>query len=389
MVDLEFCNRHSDSKRVWFRGATVLTAWLLLSGCQTEGVYEEVSENSGFVRADEAIGESVFVSKETASPARYADSETVERFSEEVRATYQFGPGDEFAFLVAHRPEISRETNVIAPDGLVALPRAGVVRLAGLTLPEATRLLEEKLSPYYTDPKVTLSLTRIHNNRVFVLGRVANPGAVNFTGSGTLLEALSLAGGLPADTQKSFLSRCMIVRGSDTVIWIDLRDLLENGNMTLNARLKNGDFIFIPQSEDQIAYVLGQVRSPGVLVLRSQMTLMDAIMNAGGPTLGADSSKILLVRMIEGKGYIAEIDFREMFRKGDLRENYVLRAGDIVYVGETPLQSVNNVITQLLPSMGVIDFSFNSLESLGVMQEIREGLWGQQGTVGRGSSNVE
>ena len=74
----------------------------------------------------------------------------------------------------------------------------------------------------------------------------------------------------------------MIVRGKDTVIWIDLRDLLENGNMMLNARLKNGDFIFIPQSQDQIAYVLGQVRSPGVLVLRSQMTILDAVMSAGG-----------------------------------------------------------------------------------------------------------
>lgn len=372
-----------------FLGWTGLALSLGLYGCQTGGVYEEGTPGEGFVRADDLIGESVFVSKEEASPERYADTETVDTFSKEVDATYRFGPGDEFAFLVAHRPDISRETNVIAPDGLVALPRAGVVRLAGLTLPEATEMLEEKLSPFYVDPEVTLSLTRIHNNRVFVLGRVANPGAVNFTGAGTLLEALSLAGGLPADTQKSFLSRCMIVRGSETVIWIDLRDLLENGNMTLNARLRNGDFIFIPQSEDQIAYILGQVRSPGVMVLRSQMTLLDAVMSAGGPTLGANTSKVFLVRMIDGRGYIAEIDFREMFQKGDLRENYVLRAGDIVYVGETRLQSLNNVITQLLPSMGVIDFSFNSLESLGVMQEIREGLWGQQGTVGRGSSNVE
>ena len=248
--------------------------------------------------------------------------------------------------------------------------------------------MEKRLEAFYESPEVTLSLSRIHNNRVFVLGRVANPGAVNFTGSGSLLEALSLAGGLPADTQKSFLSRCMIVRGREMVIWIDLRDLLENGNMALNPRLQNGDFIFIPQSEDQLAYVMGQVRNPGVLVLRSQMTVLDAIMSAGGPTLGADGQRIVLVRMEDGRGYVETIDFEAMFHNGDLRQNYVLRAGDIVYVGATRLQQINQVFAQLLPSMQVIDFSLNTAESFGVMQELRNRIWGQEGTVGRGSSAV-
>ena len=50
-----------------------------------------------------------------------------------------------------------RELNVVAPDGLVSLPRAGVVRLADKTIQEATDMLEEKLSQYYEEPEVNLS----------------------------------------------------------------------------------------------------------------------------------------------------------------------------------------------------------------------------------------
>lgn len=317
---------------------------------------------------------------------RFATEEEIQQFSDQVTTEYRIGPGDVFSFLVRNRSDITREGVVVAPDGLVSLPRVGVFEIGGMTLPEATEYVREKLRIYYESPEVTLALTTINNNKVFVLGRVANPGAVKFDGEGSLLEALSLAGGLPADTRLSFLSRCMIVRGKDMVIWVDLRELLERGNLNINTRLQNGDFIFIPQSEDQLAYIMGEVPNPGVLVLRSQMTLLDAVMRSGGPTLNADDTMVYLVRSVDGKGVVRRINFRDMYQRGDLRRNYVLEDGDIVYIGRSRLGGFNAFLAQMRPGMDVIDFSLNTAESFGAMAELRNKLWSQEGFVNRTST---
>lgn len=346
--------------------------------------FVEVTLEEGAIPERDAL-ENAFQPEAASTAQAFATEEEVAAFSGEVDPDYRLGPGDRFAFLVRGRPDISREGIVVAPDGRVALPRVGVFRIEGMTLREATEHAREVLSSNYESPDVTLALTEIRNNKVFVLGRVANPGAVEFDGRGTLLEALSLAGGLPADTRLSFLSRCMIVRGQDMVIWVDLRELLERGNLNLNTRLQNGDFIFIPQSEDQLAYIMGEVPNPGVMVLRSQMTLLDAVMQAGGPTLASDDTRVYLVRSVEGKGVVRRIPFRDMYQKGDLRQNYVLEDGDIVYVGRSRVGGFNAFVTQLLPGMSAVDFSINTAEAFGAMAELRNRVWGQEGFINRTS----
>jgi polysaccharide export outer membrane protein len=338
-----------------------------------------------FQEQKELPPDGIFLPEMESTAQAFADPAQIRSFSDAAATDYRIGPGDRFSFLVRGRPDISREDIVVAPDGLVSLPRVGVFKIQGMTIPDATTFATDKLSQFYDKPEVSLQLSLINNNKVFVLGRVANPGAVHFSGRGTLLEALSLAGGLPADTRLSFLSRCMIVRGNEMLIWVDLRDLLEKGNLALNTRLQNGDFIFIPQSEDQLAYIMGEVPRPGVMVLRSQMTLLDAVMQAGGPTLNADSEKIYLVRTVNGKGVVEQIKLGEMYGKGDLRRNYVLKDGDIVYVGRSGMGGFNAFVTQLLPGMRAVDFSINTAEALGAMAELRNRIWGQEGFINRTS----
>lgn len=365
-----------------------LAACLLGSGCAS-------TLDSGVFARDEKTGEykpvkgeppSEFFTSEIAAPAKaFATPEEVRKLSQTTQQSYRLGPGDKFAFLVRGRPDISREDIIVSPDGECALPRVGILNVSGKSIAEITDAARKSLSQFYDEPDVTLVMQEYNNNKVFVLGRVANPGAVNFKGHGTLLEALSLAGGLPADTQKSFLSRCMIIRGDEMVMWIDLKDLLENGNMALNARLVNNDIIFIPMSEDQTAYVMGQVTMPGVLVLRSQMTLLDAIMSSGGMTRGANQNAIFLVRTQGGKGVVEQVDMTAMLAHGDLRKNYVLKDGDIVYVSERGSSRFNYFMSEILPTLKVIDFSIQTAESFGAMAELRYKLWGQEGFVTSGS----
>ena len=360
----------------------------LMNGCISPkvGVYASNGRKTSFSRESRVLPREEFAAAKAAPSLAYASVKQVEAFGASAEQEYRLGPGDKFAFIVRGRPEISREEIVVSPDGEVALPRAGVVNVGGRSLKNVTHELTHTLKQHYEDPEVTLVMKLFANNRVFVLGRVANPGAVPFNGRGSLLEALSLAGGLPVDTGKSFLSRCMIVRGSEMVVWVDLRDLLENGNMALNAKLQNGDVIFIPQSEDQLAYVMGQVVQPGVHVLRSSQTVLDAVMSRGGPNREADVSKVILARQVQGRGMVEQIDLREIPTKGDMRKNYTLKDGDIVYVGESGASKINYFITRLLPSMQVVDFALRTAESTGALAELRRKLWGQEGFVGTGAS---
>ena len=360
----------------------------LMNGCISPkvGVYASNGRKTSFSRESRVLPREEFAAAKAAPSLAYASVKQVEAFGASAEQEYRLGPGDKFAFIVRGRPEISREEIVVSPDGEVALPRAGVVNVGGRSLKNVTYELTHTLKQHYEDPEVTLVMKLFANNRVFVLGRVANPGAVPFNGRGSLLEALSLAGGLPVDTGKSFLSRCMIVRGSEMVVWVDLRDLLENGNMALNAKLQNGDVIFIPQSEDQLAYVMGQVVQPGVHVLRSSQTVLDAVMSRGGPNREADVSKVILARQVQGRGMVEQIDLREILTKGDMRKNYTLKDGDIVYVGESGASKINYFITRLLPSMQVVDFALRTAESTGALAELRRKLWGQEGFVGTGAS---
>lgn len=322
-----------------------------------------------------------FTAEITAASKDYATKDQAREFSAGARSEYLLGPGDRFSFIVRGRPDITLPSVTVSPNGEVGLPLVGILNVSGRTLRDVTDQARTVLQQYYENPDVTLVMQEFKNNKVFVLGRVVHPGAVHFDGPGTLLEALSLAGGLPADTQKSFLSRCMVLRGDEMVLWIDLDDLLEKGNLALNIRLQNGDFIYIPQSDDQVAYVMGEVNVPGVLLLRSQMTLLDAVMNCGGMTKDANSQHIFLVRAEGERGVVQDVSFDEMMTQGDFRRNYVLRDGDIVFVSEKGISRFNYYMTQLLPTMKVIDFSLSAAEKFGLMQQLRMKLWGQEGFV--------
>jgi len=340
-----------------------------LAGCAgvRPGVYQAKDPGETFTKIKGLKPGERFTAELETSAKQFANAPEIKQATAKIDNEYRLGPGDVFSFLVRGREDISREEIIVSPDGDVSLPRVGIFKVQGRTLQELTDEFVKFLAVYYEKPDVTLVMKQFNNNRVFVLGRVANPGAVKFQGKGTLLEALSLAGGLPTDQTKSFLSRCMIVRDNEMVMWIDLKELLERGNMALNARLQNGDVIFIPQSEDQLAYVLGEVKTPGVLALRSEMTLLDALMSSGGPLKSANLRDVFLVRTSEGKGAVEKIDVSAIISRGDFRKNYSLHDGDLLYVPETGLSKLNYFATQVQPFFSIIGMTANTAASIGFL----------------------
>ena len=250
------------------------------------------------------------------------------------------------------------------------MPQVGILNVNGMTIPEATSEIRAILSRGYEKPEVSLLVREYHNNKAFVLGRVSEPGVVNFPGNGTLLEALALAGGLPHIGKDTFLTKCAIIRDNDTVIWIDLRDLLDHGNMALNAKILNNDVIFIPEAEDEMVLVLGEVRQAGPVMLKRGLNVIDALMRSGGYTEEADLEKIFVLRQNSEQGYIEQVNLKTMLETGDLSQNYALQRDDIVYVSPTGMRKFNYAMEQLLPSLSVLSLSADILDNLGLTERL-------------------
>lgn len=297
----------------------------------------------------------------------FAGTEIIRKLNEAGTSDYLLGPGDIMDISVWRRPEVSRESIVIAPDGTISVPRVGVLDVEGFTIAAATEKITTLLKRNYEHPEVTLTVKSFNNNKAFVLGRVSKPGVVHFPGEGTLLEALALAGGLPFIGKETFLTRCAIIRGNSTVLWIDLRELLDRGNMALNARIINNDVIFIPEAEDEMVLVMGEVTKPGAYPLKRGLQLIDVVARAGGFSHKASLRNIYVIRPNGAKADIIQVNLEEVLEKGLMDRNFALRNDDIVYVSPTGIQKFNYALEQILPSLRVLSISTGIGDNLGLI----------------------
>lgn len=279
----------------------------------------------------------------------YATPEVIRLHEANLSQEYRIGPGDVIQIDVWNRDKLTGE-HVVGPYGNITLPMLGDFQIGDLNTTTSAERITALYRRYYVDPIVTVKILKYLNNKVYVLGRVTNPGVVHFAGGGTLLEALSLAGGLPSRDKTIFLSKCYIVRGKDQIIWVDLLQLLQKADMRLNMRLANNDIIYIPESTDAAVFVMGEIKRPGSYQIQTAgLSLLDALNMAEGPTENANIANIYLVRnMQESKG-VKIIDLNEILKKGDFSQNYLLKDNDIIYLPRKGIATFNYYLRQIDP----------------------------------------
>lgn len=329
-----------------------------MSGCITvnPGIYDYTKGDRKASR-EGFNWDNQFHGDEEKAKVRFASEAEIETFSNAGPKEYLIGPGDVLSVTVRDRPDVSLLETTVSPDGFMVMPRLGMIKVQGKTVGWLMEHIQSGLAAYYERPDVAVHVREFNNNKVFVLGRVDKPGVVHFQGTGTLLEAISMAGGMSTVAQNSFLSQAVIFRGKEMVIWVDLKALLNQGNMALNAKLQNNDLIFIPESHDELVYVMGEVKNPGAVKLTSELSVLDLIMTAGGMTEHALANKVYLIRYKDGRSYVQQIRVDRFLASGDLRQDFTLQDGDIVYVSCKPLHQINYVITELSPAMTYLDLA--------------------------------
>jgi len=210
------------------------------------------------------------------------------------------------------------------------------------------------------------------SNRVLLLGAVERPGIITFDAPPTLLELLTLGGGVfrqnqvntipspegsgqllkvpSANIAYSVPEQCAIYRGSEQVMWVDLKGLLDAGNTLADLRLKRGDVVYVPAASERFVSVLGQVAHPGALLLDRNTTLTKLIAEAGGITqLAGRNPNIQVVSKSDGKSRI--IPFKALLQPGPL--DVTLKSGDVIYVMESGFNSATYVLERLSPLISI------------------------------------
>lgn len=258
----------------------------------------------------------------------FLDSAGLAELERSIETEYRVGAGDQIQVQVTGRPEISGR-HLVGPDGKITLPVAGPVQLSMKSRTEAALTVSQLFEKYYESPFVQVSIEQYTSFRVTVLGRVQVPGMLAFDKQPTLLEALAKAGSLPVIDKLATLTRVAVFRGRDRVVWVDLKRLLNGGDSTYNIRLARDDVIYIPDSFDTLVYVLGSVHKPGAYRLTPDMSVMDALSQAGGPNDDASAQEIGIYR--PSRKLHERIKLSELM-DASRRVNYALEEGDVIYV---------------------------------------------------------
>jgi polysaccharide export outer membrane protein len=284
---------------------------------------------------------------------KFTTADFLKKFDAPIEESYTLGRGDDIVLTVWGRPELSGK-QVIGPDGRITLPIIGSIKVADLTREAASDAVIHALEKDYTNLSVSIQVERYGSNRVFIVGRVANPGALLFDRPPTLLEAIARAGSLPVGgmgSEKAALTRCAIFRGRDQIAWIDLKALFTAADLSLNIHLHRDDVVYLPDADDQLVYVMGEVRTPGALHLTPDMSFLDAIARSGGTTVDAATAKIQLIR--PGRDLHRDISLKALMQP-DPSLKFSLEEGDIIYVPRTNMAKIGYSLERLGPIGGLI-----------------------------------
>jgi polysaccharide biosynthesis/export protein len=134
----------------------------------------------------------------------------------------------------------------VRPDGKISLPLLNDVMAAGLTPTQLATQITEGLKKYVTNPQVTVIVTQINSQRVYILGEVNRAGAYPLLPGMTMLQALSSAGGFTQFAKEKSIYLLRQVDGKQQKYPFNYKDVVAGRKSEQNTLLKAGDTIVVP-----------------------------------------------------------------------------------------------------------------------------------------------
>ena len=241
---------------------------------------------------------------------------------------YVIGEGDTLDISVWGVKELTFPVKV-RPDGKITVPGLGDVTASGYTPVQLENNLKKSLRELIKNPIVTVTVKDITNSKVYVFGGGVKPGVYDLVRRTTLLQLLCQVSDIKtADLRKAYVLR------DGKKIKQNFYNLFMNGDTADDIVMESNDSIFIPQLADKNIYVLGAVTTPKLIEYREGMTVMEAILDAGGFTKFAKQNAVSIMRKDGNKEVSIPVKAKDLINNGDLHQNVRLQPGDYVVIEE-------------------------------------------------------
>ena len=160
-------------------------------------------------------------------------------------ASYLIGPGDLLSVDVWKEKDLSKEISVRL-DGKISLPLVNDVQAAGLTSTELRNQLSEKYKEFVDVPEVSVTVLESRSKRIYLLGKVVKPGEYLMQKNMTVVQAISLAGGLAEWADSSDVKLIRKIKGTEKTFRVDYDAIVSGEDLSQNVLLQPDDTIFVP-----------------------------------------------------------------------------------------------------------------------------------------------
>ena len=269
---------------------------------------------------------------------------------------YRIGPKDQLSITFWIGLDEKKYEVTVSPQNTVSFSYIKNFNVTGFTPTELEKEFTKKLSKVFKDPFVKVEIPdrfkKAYSLSIFGAVRSlprqpTGPGIYRLYGKERFSEFLARAGGhLPiAD-----LTHVRLVRDRKTY-FLNVFDALFKSDYRQDIIVEDGDVFFIPSKTEikNRVFVMGEVARPGLFNFDKDISLLEAVISAGGPTVYAKPRQALVIRGSVERPETIKVNLMDIFQRGDFRENIPLNTGDVVYVARNILGDIRNFVRAFQP----------------------------------------
>lgn len=158
---------------------------------------------------------------------------------------FHIGPGDIIEISVWNDDTLNREV-VVPPDRMISFSLIGDIDTTGMTVTTLRKEVTKKLADYVPDATVTVILKEINSLRIYVVGKVNNPGAFSINMDTTVMQVLAMAGGLNPFASEGKVHVLRRKKNLSIKIPFSYKEVLKGENLKQNIILQRGDVVVVP-----------------------------------------------------------------------------------------------------------------------------------------------
>ena len=252
---------------------------------------------------------------------------------------YILGPGDKLFIDIYGQSEAYYQIE-INPEGTIILENFGPIHISGLTVKNATKRIESRLSKVYLgingnikNTFVNVSVGKSRTIKINIVGEVAVPGSYTLSAFNTVYNALYVAGGI---TENATLRDIKVYRNNKLISKVDIYKYLTAGDASADVALENNDLILVKPYTNRVT-LKGAVKIKGRFELLKNENLQDLLNYASGFNEEAYTKTIKVKRISDGEHIVADIN-KDQF------EIFTPQSGDVFQVDEVLDRYKNRVI---------------------------------------------